>query len=142
MQQTTAFVEKSGGLRQRGEKLILDVGEEVRFYLGKEEARAFYTAPATKEGKGLGWTSSKFNAVDWRGIDNCLATKSEMYGLWLYKQVAGGCATRKNIACIQGLLDNKCPNCLQPGETATHLNLCPAEGRVQLFEDCVEELEC
>ena len=25
---------------------------------------------------------------------------------------------------------------------ASHLNLCPAEGRVQLFQDYVEDLEC
>ena len=36
-----------------GGELTSDVGEEVRFYLGEEEARAFYTAPSTKEGRGL-----------------------------------------------------------------------------------------
>ena len=84
----------------------------------------------------------KFNTADWRGIDDCLATKSDMYGLWLCKQVFGVCATRKNVARIQDLLDDKCPNCLQSDKTANHLNHCPAEGRVQLFQDCVEDLEC
>ena len=95
-----------------------------------------------KGGKGLSWSSIRFNAVDWRGIDNCLATKSDVYGLWLCKQVFGVCTTRKNISCIQDLLNVKCPNCLQSGERATHLNLCPAEGRVQLVQDCMEVLEC
>lgn len=134
-------LEKAAIFVNGGEKLTSDVGEEIRFYLGKEEARAFYTAPNTKEGKGLGWSAMRFNAVDWRAINDCLATKSDMFGLWLSKQVAGVCATRKNVARIQDLLDDRCPNCLQPGETSTHLNLCPAEGRVQLFEECVEDLE-
>ena len=68
-----------------GEKLTSDVGEEVRFYLGQEEAPAFSTAPSTKEGRGLGWTRTKFNAVDWRALDRCLTTKSNMYGLLLSK---------------------------------------------------------
>ena len=125
-----------------GENLTSDVGGEVRFYLREEEVRAFYTPPNTKEGKGLGWSSVRFNAVDLRGIDDCLAPKSDIYGLWLCKQVSWVCATRKNTSCIQDLLDDKCPSCLQSSKTATHLNLCPAEGRVQLFQDCVEDLEC
>lgn len=124
-----------------GNKLTTDVASEVRFCLGEGEARAFYTAPNTPEGQGRGWTPARFNAVDWEGISTCLETKSEMYGLWLSKQVAGICATRSNVARIQDLLDDKCPNCLQPGETAGHLNLCPAEGRVLFFNECVEDLD-
>ncbi len=124
-----------------GNKLTTDVAAEVRFCLGEGEARAFYTAPNTPEGQGRGWTPARFNAVDWEGISTCLDTKSEMYGLWLSKQVSGICATRSNVARIQDLLDDKCPNCLQPGETAGHLNLCPAEGRVLFFNECVEDLD-
>ena len=71
----------------------------------------------------------KLNTVDWRGIVDCIITKSDMNGLCLCKQVSGVCATRKNVARIQDLLDDKCPNCLQSGKTAKHLNLCPSEGR-------------
>ena len=58
-QHTTQLLplEKAHVFVNGGEKLISDVGEEVRFYLGKEEARAFYTAPNTTEGKGLGFSS-------------------------------------------------------------------------------------
>ena len=65
----------------------------------------------------------KFKAIDCRGLDKCLATKSDMYGLWLCKQVTRVCVTRKNVSRIHDLLSNKCPNCLQLGETAAHLNL-------------------
>ena len=88
-----------------GGKLTLDVGEEVRFYLVEEEARAFYIAPNKKEGKELGWTPMKFNAVDWRSINDCLVTKFNMYGLWLCKQVSGVCAMMKNIIIELIILD-------------------------------------
>jgi hypothetical protein len=38
-------------------KSTTDVSTEVRHCLGEAEAHAFYTAPATKRGRGLGWTN-------------------------------------------------------------------------------------
>ena len=48
------LLEKAAVFVNGGEKLTSDVEEEVLFYLGKEETGAFYTAPNTTEGKGLG----------------------------------------------------------------------------------------
>ena len=45
------------------------------------------------------------------------------------------------MARLQDLLDNRCPNCLQRGERAGHLNLCPDEGRRRLFEESVTRLQ-
>jgi hypothetical protein len=41
---------------------------------------------------------------------------------------------------IQDLLDDKCPNCLQPQETSQHLNRCPDKGRTLLFKDGISNL--
>ena len=41
---------------------------------------------------------------------------------------------------IQDLLDDKCPNCLQPQETSQHLNRCPDQGRTLLFKDSISNL--
>jgi hypothetical protein len=41
---------------------------------------------------------------------------------------------------IQDLLDDKCPNCMQPKETSEHLNRCPDTGCTQLFHDSVASL--
>ena len=61
--------------------------------------------------------------------------------MWLTKQVTGTCATRVNMSRIQDLLDDKCPNCRQPGERASHLNVCPDPDRVRCFEDLVATLD-
>jgi hypothetical protein len=38
------------------------------------------------------------------------------------------------------LLDDKCPNCLQPQETSQHLNRCPDQGCTLLFKDSISNL--
>jgi len=123
-----------------GNKLTTDVSKEVRFCLGESDARQFYTAPVTAKGGGMGWPLERFNAVDWRSLDRALATKSDMYGIWLTKQSTGTCATRYNMARLQDLVDNKCPNCGMV-EKASHLNMCPSDGRTQLLTEGVEQLE-
>ncbi len=45
-----------------------------------------------------------------------------------------------NMAHIQDLFDDKCPNCMQPKETSEHLNHCPDAGRMQLFLDSIASL--
>jgi hypothetical protein len=125
-------------------KLTTDVGSEVQFCLGKEEAARFYTSPkAVTNGRntgGLGWSTNRFNQVAWSTLDSVLWTKPDMFQVWLSKQSIGICATRKNISWIQDLLDDKCPNCLQPQETSQHLNKCPDQGRTLLFKDSVSNL--
>jgi hypothetical protein len=64
-----------------------------------------------------------------------------MLGLWLAKQSIGVCATRKNLARIQDILDNRCPNCGSPREENKHLNRCPDEGRQRKFQEDVKDLQ-
>jgi hypothetical protein len=63
-----------------------------------------------------------------------------MFWVWLSKQSIGICATQKNMSQIQGLLDNKCPNFLQPQETSQHLNRHPDQGCTLLFKDSISNL--
>ncbi len=125
-------------------KLKTDAGLEVRFCLGKEEAARFYTSPkAVTNGcntRGLDWSTNRFNQVAWSTLDSMLRTKPDMFQVWLSKQSIGICATRKNISPIQDLLDDKCPNCLQPQETSQHLNRCPDQGRTLLLKDSISNL--
>jgi hypothetical protein len=117
------------------------VADNVRFCLGEEEARAFYTAPRKNKGGGLGWSDYRFNQVAWGSLDAPLASKPDRYSLWLSKQASGWCATRQRMSRIQDILDDKCPNCQRAVETSEHLNVCPDEGRTCLFRDSVELLE-
>ncbi len=116
----------------------------MQFCLGKEDAARFYTSPkAVTNGcntGGLGWSTHRFNQVDWGTLDLVLLTKPDIFQVWLSKQSIGICATWKNMSRIQDLLDDKCPNCLQPQETSQHLNRCPDQGRTLLFKDSISNL--
>ena len=85
-------------------KSTTDVGPNVRFLLGTEEARRFYTSPVALVGGinkgGLGWSEERFNQVAWTKLDGALCSKPDMYQLWLSKQCIGICATRRNLAQI------------------------------------------
>ncbi len=126
------------------EKSTTDVGPNVRYLLGAEEARRFYTSPVVIVGGvnkgGLGWEVERFDQVAWADLDRALSSKPDMYQLWLSKQCIGICATRRNLARIQDILDNKCPNCGQGPERSTHLNRCPDHGRTRLFKEGVANL--
>jgi hypothetical protein len=126
------------------EKMMTDVGPEVRFQLGREDALRFYTLPVVLVGGvnkgGLGWSWRRFEQVSWSTLELVLRSKSDMYQLWLSKQCIGICATRQNLARIQDILDDKCPNCGQARETSIHLNRCPDNGRTLLFKESVTNL--
>ncbi len=125
-------------------KLTTDVGLEMQFCLGKEEAAHFYTSPkaVTNERNigGLGWSTNRFNQVAWSTLDSVLRTKPDMFQVWLSKQSIGICGTWKNKTRIKDLLDDKCPNSLQPQETSQHLNRCPDQGCMLLFKDSISNL--
>jgi hypothetical protein len=127
-----------------GMKQTTDVGAEVRYCLGKEEANKFYTKPTLISGGtnkgGLRWSQKRFNQVSWSSLDASISSKPNMFQVWLAKQCIGICATRLNMAQIQGLLDDNCPNCRHPKETNDHLNHCPDPGRTLLFRDGVAKI--
>ena len=127
-----------------GIKLTTDVGPEVRYRLGKEDAERFYTkardvVQGTNRG-GLGWSSQRFHSVAWQSLEAALKSKPDMFQIWLSKQCIGICATRRNMARIQDILDDKCPNCLRPRETNDHLNQCPDAGRTLLFKESIASI--
>jgi hypothetical protein len=126
------------------EKMMTDVGPEVCFHLGREDTLKFYMLSAVLVGGvnkgGVGWSRRRFEQVSWSTLELVLHSKPDMYQLWLYKQCIGICATRQNLARIQDILDNKCPNCGQAQETSTHLNRCPNNGHILLLEESITNL--
>ena len=72
-------------------KLTTDVGAEVCFWLGKEEAtrNRFYTAPKAivrgVNNGGLVWSQSRFGQVSWTLslLDAAHRSKPEMFQVWL-----------------------------------------------------------
>jgi hypothetical protein len=126
------------------EKSTTDVGPNARYLLGAKEARRFYTSPVVLvrgvNKEGLRWPEERFDQVAWADLDRALRLKPAMYQLWLSKQCIGICATRGNLARIQDILDDRCPNCSQGCETSMHLNRCPDHGRTMLFKEGVAKL--
>ena len=126
---TDAPVEQHSYLWKRRQ---CSLGPRNPLLLGTEETRRFYTLPVVLVGGinkgGLGWLEEHFNQVAWTELDGALHSKPDMYQLWLSKQCIGICATGRNLARIQDILDNKCPKCGQARETSTHLNRCSDHG--------------
>ncbi len=127
-----------------GEKLTTNVGQEVRYTLGHEEARRLYTKAMKMNGStntgGLGWSEHRFKQVAWKPIDEALWNKPDMFQFWHAKQCIGVCATRSRMARIQDILDSKCPNCKQEQEKSHYLNRCPDQGRTLLFKESIASL--
>ncbi len=87
----------------------------MRFTLGKVEAQRFYTKAINRVQEsnkgGFGLTPEAFEAVDWDTLAMVTKINSEGFQLWLSKKANGVCATQKNTAQIQDILDNRRPNC-------------------------------
>lgn len=129
-----------------GNKLTSDVSEPVRYLLGHLKARRFYTQPKDIQDNGvnqggLGWTSARFDKVDWDSLHESLHKRPDMFRVWLSKQCMGCNATRRNMARINKEDDDVCPNCLRVRERSSHLNRCTDIGRTSLFDDGVDKLE-
>jgi hypothetical protein len=122
-------------------KVTSRVSPAIYFALGCKEARRFYTAARHKvrgsNKGGLGWTEEAFDEVDWKAIEQALSCHLNGFQLWLSKQAIGVCATQKNTAPIQDILDDRCPNFGKRGEDNKHLNTCTDPECIQLFRDGV-----
>ncbi len=127
-----------------GRKQTTDTSTDLRFFLGKIEARKFFTKAIHIRGGtnigGLGWSDARFDCIEWDILRDAIASKPDMYGIWLAKQTNGSCATRRNMSRILGTADDRCPNCLMSPEKSSHLNKCRDPGRTKLFETDVEDL--
>ena len=88
------------------------------------------------------WSPQQFNLIDLEVLDEVLASKPDMYGIWQEKKTVGICATRRNMAQYHGLTDDRwCPNCLEGTEQSSHLNWCMDEGQTLLFDEGIKEWE-
>jgi hypothetical protein len=112
--------------------------------LGRVDAKKFYTHAiqmvAGSNKGGLRWPETKFESVDWKALELAIKNKQEGFQLWLSKEAIGVCTTQRNTACIQDILDDKCPNCRRRREDSTQLNKCPDPGRSKLFQNGVWNL--
>ena len=99
----------------------MDVGPDLRQYIGRNQARAFY---ARKKILSPG----EFDSIHWDRVEGALGNKPRMYQLWYGKQCSGYCGTGGMIGRWNKEADTQCPNCKQLGEMAEHVNRCPDPG--------------
>jgi hypothetical protein len=129
----------------KGVEITSNIAPTVRFTLGKVDTHRFYTKAINRvqgsNKEGLWWSTEAFKAVDWETLARVMKINSKGFQLWLSKQAIGVCATQKNTARFQDILDNHCPNCGKQGEDNKHLNQCTDPGRIRLFRDGVGELK-
>jgi hypothetical protein len=94
-------------------KVTSSISLAIHFALSCKEARRFYTAARHKvwgsNKGGLEWTEEAFDEVDKKAIEQAISCHPNGFQLWLSKQTIGVCATQKNTAQIQNILDDRCP---------------------------------
>jgi hypothetical protein len=127
-----------------GIKITSQMAPAIQFSLGKVDARRFYTKAINRvhgsSRGGLGWSKEALIEVDWEALSQAIKLKSESFQLWLSKQSIRVCATQKNTARIQDILDDCCPSCGKQGEDNKNLNRCSDPGWLKLFCDGVRNL--
>jgi hypothetical protein len=116
---------ESVALFHNGVKISRECGREMRFRIGKVEARDFYF-------NHLGWYAAAFDNVDRESRDNALHCKPDMFKMWLFKQSSSFCAMGINMGRWYGSEHTSCPNCDKPDEDAAHLLHCQDTGRFSL----------
>ena len=131
-QQTLPF--KAVAVFVGGVKQISDVGSDLRFQMGRVKAQEWYNQHEN-------FHPTVFDLVDWPSLDVTLSYKPQIYQIWLSKQASNFCAMGKQLHWIDNRVTSACPNCDMPDECACHLNICPNEGRSQLFQDNVASLQ-
>jgi hypothetical protein len=125
---------ESVGLYIHNRKITSDPANELRYLLGKTEAKRFLI-------ENQGWTETTFEDTGWDWLHKVLASKPVMFRLWLSKQHSNFCATGMQTVRCGMSDDNRCPSCWQSKERAEHLCRCPSKSRTDLFLDNVSELE-
>ena len=120
-----------------GKKIRSECGKEIRYQVGRAEARSFYLSE-------LGWFEATFDSVDWEARDKALDGKPDMFKAWLSKQSSTFCASGVNMGRWFGSPVTCCPNCLKPDEDSRHLMHCTdigrLVGRIALFRAELDEL--
>ena len=125
---------ESAAIFHDGKKISGECGNEIRYQIGKSEARRIYVTQ-------LGWHAQVFDNVDWKARDKALEGKPDMFKQWLFKQNSSFCANGKNMGRWFNSEHTSCPNCNAPQEDAAHLLHCPDAGRFSLFRSEVNKLE-
>ena len=81
-----------------------------------------------------------FDSVYWDGMEKLMASVPEMFAIWATKQTSGCCATNHHLRHIDGVTEDRCPNCKCSPERADHISRCLDPGCARLFETSVQSL--
>jgi hypothetical protein len=134
--QQEAFLLKPTCMFVKGKKMMSDKGPHIGYAAGQQVVHSFFH-------EILWMLTNAFNKVDWPNIYPTLNKEvPRLFQVWTCKQVINIAATNKNLSWRhQDGCSDKCPCCTIHVETAEHVILCPAVGRVEAFMQASQELE-
>jgi NADH pyrophosphatase NudC (nudix superfamily) len=108
-----------------GVKQTSDVTKELRYQIGRAQARQFYADEKIMD-------NATFDSISWLDLRSLLSKRPKMYQLWFSKQCSGFCGTGQMITRWDKEASSNCPNC-GCFETADHLNRCNDRIRRELL---------
>jgi hypothetical protein len=97
-------------------KLTLDKGERLKFWVQQQQARSFYHNTDIIYGP-------QFNTIDWEMVYTTLCCVPCRFQIWACKQVMDIAPANGNRQWEQNLC-LLCPSCAQVNETCLHLLFC------------------
>lgn len=81
-----------------------------------------------------------YYSVYWDGVEKVMKKISEMFSVWVIKQVSGFCGTNHMLNVIYGNMVDICPNCGYSPKKSTHIPCCRDDGRTTMFHKSAEGL--
>jgi hypothetical protein len=113
----------------KGAKLSSDTGQQIRFHVHCQLAKAMFLRKKILSGKG-------FNKIGWDSVHATLHLVLRLFQVWVSKHVLGIAGTMKFLLHQD---DRKplCPSCLSCEEICSHITLCLEIGRTTAFQQSV-----
>ena len=81
-----------------------------------------------------------YDLVYWDGMEKVMKGASEMWSVWVTKQVSGFCGVNHVLRHFQPGVVDVCPNCGVSPEPSSHIYSCRDEGRSDLFQQSVDKI--
>jgi len=116
-----------------GVKQTSDIIKELRYQIGRAQARQFYADEKIMD-------NATFDSISWLDLRSLLSKRPKMYQLWFSKQCSGFCGTGQMITRWDKEASSNCPNC-GCFETADHLNRCNDRIRRELLRESILDLQ-
>jgi hypothetical protein len=118
----------------RNKKMIMDMGDAIRFWVHRRLARE-----ALVDGKVL--YGRQFNLIAWEAVYAGLHGVPQMFQFWACKQVWDIAGTNSLRSRWDQSIKKWCRSCRRARETAAHIPSCNEVGRVKTLQATIDFVE-